>query len=59
MKQISFASATYAHKKITTKREKFLNEMDQVIPWQRWLELIKPHYPKKGNGRPPMPVLVN
>ena len=56
MKQISFASATYAHKKITTKREKFLNEMDQVIPWQRWLELIEPHYPKKGNGRPPMPM---
>lgn len=56
MKQISFASATYAQKKITTKREKFLSEMEQVIPWQRWLELIEPHYPKKGNGRPPMPM---
>lgn len=56
MKQISFASAIYAQKKIITKREKFLREMDQVIPWQRWLELIEPHYPKKGNGRPPMPM---
>ena len=56
MKQISFASAAYAHKKIITKRERFLNEMDQVIPWQRWLKLIEPHYPRKGNGRPPMPI---
>ena len=56
MKQISFASVTYAHKKITTKREKFLNEMDRVIPWQRWLTIIEPYYPKKGNGRPPMPM---
>jgi IS5 family transposase len=56
MKQISFASATYAHKKIITKREKFLNEMEQVVPWVRLLKLIEPHYPKRGNGRPPMPM---
>jgi IS5 family transposase len=56
MKQISFASATYAHKKIITKREKFLNEMEQVVPWVRLLKWIEPHYPKRGNGRPPMPM---
>ena len=48
MKQISFASATYAHKKIITKKEKFLNEMEQVVPWVRLLKLIEPHYPKRG-----------
>jgi len=58
MKQLTFASATYAHKKITTKRERFLNEMDHVIPWQRWLDMIEPYYPKAGNGRPPMPMEV-
>jgi len=56
MKQISFASLTYQHKKITTKREKFLNEMEQVVPWKRLLKSIEPHYPKAGNGRPPMPM---
>ena len=56
MKQISFASATYTDKKITTKREKFLNEMNPVIPWQRWLTIIEPYYPKTGRGRPPMPM---
>lgn len=58
MKQLSFASATYAHKKVITKREKFLREMDQVIPWQRWLDIIEPYYPKAGNGRPPIPMEV-
>jgi len=56
MKQFSFASAAYENKKIVTKREKFLNEMEQVVPWKRLLKLIQPHYPKRGNGRPPMPM---
>ena len=58
MKQLSFASVTYAHKKVITKREKFLRKMDQVIPWQRWLDIVAPYYPKAGNGRPPMPMEV-
>lgn len=56
MKQLSFASATYANKKIITKREKFLKEMDRVVPWKRLLKLVDKHYPKQGNGRPPMPI---
>jgi len=56
MKQLSFATLSYENKKITTKREKFLNEMEQVVPWKRLLKSIEPHYPKAGNGRPPMPM---
>lgn len=54
MKQQSFASLNYAHKKITTKREKFLNEMNTIIPWSRFIKLIEPFYPRTGKGRPPM-----
>ena len=50
MKQTTFASAAYDHKKVTTKREKFLQSIDKLAPWQRVLGLIQPHYPKKGNG---------
>ena len=57
MKQITFASIAYTHKKVTTKREAFLNEMERVVPWLRLLKLIEPYYPKAGNGRPPMPEL--
>lgn len=57
MKQTSFASAEYAGKKRKTRREKFLSEMDAVVPWSRLEALIEPHYPKSGRvGRPPIGV---
>ncbi|OWV39199.1 IS5 family transposase [Mameliella alba] len=41
-----------------TRREKFLAEMEEVVPWTRLLALIEQHYPKRGagGGRPPMPL---
>ena len=57
MKQISFASLEFAGKKRQTRREKFLGEMDRVVPWQRLTALIEPHYPSSGRvGRPPIGV---
>lgn len=54
MKSKSFASLAYEQKKRKTRREQFLEEMDRVIPWESMLEVIRPHYPKAGNGRKPM-----
>src|SRR5438309_3047043 len=56
MKQSTFADLEYDVKKKRTRREKFLAEMNQVVPWARWLQLIEPHYPKAGLGRRPMPL---
>jgi len=56
MKQISFGSLAYEQKKVTTKKERFLQQMNHIIPWGRLLNIIKPHYPKAGLGRPPMPM---
>ena len=56
MNQPSFATLDYQTKKKQTKREKFLDEMDGVIPWARIEALIEPHYPKAGNGRRPSPL---
>jgi transposase, IS5 family len=39
-----------------TKRALFLEEMEQVVPWRALCALIEPHYPKAGNGRPPVGV---
>ena len=39
-----------------TRREAFLEEMEQVVPWNKLCALIEPHYPKPGNGRPPVGV---
>ena len=53
--QISFAQAEYEKKKKRTRREIFLDEMEQVVPWVRLVEVIEPHYPKSGKrGRPPI-----
>jgi len=56
MKQTTFASAAWDKKGKVTRRERFLSEMDQVIPWSQILALIEPHYPKAGNGTQPMPI---
>ena len=53
MKQLSFAASEFAKKPKQTRREKFLLEMDAVVPWPRLLSVIEPHYPKSGNGRRP------
>jgi IS5 family transposase len=39
-----------------TRRAQFLEEMEQVVPWRELTALIEPHYPKAGNGRPPVGV---
>jgi transposase, IS5 family len=56
MKQTTFASLAWSAKGKTTRRERFLAEMNAVIPWARLTALIEPHYPKAGNGRRPMPL---
>jgi IS5 family transposase len=37
-----------------TRREQFLEEMDKVVPWAELEALVRPHYRKGENGRPPM-----
>lgn len=54
--QLSFAQAEYAGKKKTTRRERFLSEMEKVVPWARLCAVIEPHYPSGKRGRPPMGI---
>lgn len=56
MDQLSFSEAEYRGKRKQTRREKFLLEMEQAIPWKRLERLIKPAYPKAGKGRQPYPL---
>lgn len=52
--QRTFASVAWQQKGKITRRERFLAEMNAVIPWQRLLAVIEPHYPKAGRGRQPL-----
>jgi transposase, IS5 family len=54
MKQTTFATSGFNKYVKKTRRAVFLNEMNQVVPWTSLCQLIEPHYPKAGNGRPPI-----
>jgi len=41
-----------------SKREQFLEEIEQIIPWVELQGLIEPHYPKGENGRPPVGLSI-
>ncbi len=55
-KQMSFSQAEYGTKKKTTRREKFLGEMEAVVPWARLVAVIEPFYPAGERGRPPIGI---
>jgi len=52
--QTTFSSLAWHGKGKVTRREQFLAEMNAVIPWSRLIAIVEPHYPKAGNGRPPL-----
>ncbi len=56
MSQMSFGDAEYGAKRKKTRREIFLAEMEQVVPWRSLLNLIEPFYPVAGRGRRPYPL---
>lgn len=57
-KQLSFTDLEYSHRRRVTKREAFLQKMEQVLPWRAWVALIHPYYPTGKRGRPPREIEV-
>jgi IS5 family transposase len=57
-KQLGVGDDEQATAKKRTRRERFLTEMEKVVPWKALLDLIKPHDPKTSSqgGRPPYPL---
>ena len=53
MEQPTFGEMEYENKKRKTRREKFHERMEGLIPWERLEGLIRPHYPRAGRGRRP------
>lgn len=58
MDQLTFSEAEYTHKKRKTRREKFLEQMDRLIPWKQLEKKVARYYPKPGNGRRPYALSV-
>ena len=53
MQQLTLTDAEYNLRKKKTRREEFLDTMDQMIPWEDWVTMIRPYYPSGKRGRPP------
>ena len=58
MKQQTLAMAAdqsgYEQYRKPTRRDEFLAAMQAIVPWAALCEVIQPHYPKAGAGRPPI-----
>lgn len=55
MRQQTLADEGFERYRKPTRRERFLEEMDRIIPWEGLCGVIKPFYPKpEGAGRPPV-----
>ncbi len=59
MKQQTLAMATdhgagFETRRKRTRRDEFLNMINQIVPWAALCAVVEPHYPKRGNGRPPI-----
>lgn len=56
-RQISFSELAYASKKKVTRRERFLEDMEKIIPWFLLISEITPYYPRSGyRGRQPIGI---
>ena len=57
MKQQTLAMAAdqgFEQYRKPTRRDQFLEAMNRIVPWEALCAVIEPHYPKPGNGRPPL-----
>ena len=58
MRQETLADGSFEKFRKKTRKELFLDDMEQIIPWQDLCVAIEPYYPKpKGEGR--RPVVLN
>ena len=39
-----------------TRKSKFLDEMERVVPWAALVQIVEPHCPRAKTGRPPFAV---
>lgn len=54
MKQMSLGASGFERRVKKTRKQIFLEQMDQVVPWADLMALVEPHAPKPGprGGRP-------
>ncbi len=54
MNQMTLSDLEYANRRKRSRREKFLDTMERILPWNEWTERIRPRYYSGRRGRKPI-----
>lgn len=54
MRQLTFEGVTYLNRRRKTRRQVFLERMERILPWDPFLAVLKPPYPRGEKGRRPI-----
>ena len=57
-KQVSLSAFSDELAQVRTKKKDFPGQMEQIIPWEKWLAMIQPCYYKGERGNKPYPLEV-
>ena len=53
VKQLSLSALSDELSQVRTKKREFLAEIDRIVPWEKWISIIKPYYYKGERGNKP------
>lgn len=52
-KQLSLSALSDELSQVLTKKREFLDEIERIVPWEKWISIIKPYYYKGERGNEP------
>ena len=52
-KQLSLSALSDELSQVRTKKREFLAEIDRIVPWEKWISIIKPYYSKESAATSP------
>ena len=52
-KQLSLSALSDVLSQVRTKKREFLDEIERIVPWEKWVSIIKPYYYKGERGNKP------
>jgi IS5 family transposase len=57
-KQLSLSAISDELAQVRTRKKEFLAQIERIIPWGEWIEILQPYYYKGERGNKPYPLEV-
>ena len=52
-KLLSLSALSNELSQVLTQKREFLDEIERIVPWEKWISIIKPYYYKGERGNKP------